>query len=130
MLASGFVARTYLLGWAAGWQRIYWYSWNAGGTTLTEENGGYKICEGAYNAVHDWTVGNRFVAIDRHKDGTWIVSLRSPADKPSWVLWNESVRGHVSIPTAWRATTATDLAGARTPVAGETDISPLPILLQ
>lgn len=129
-LTAAYVARTYLLGWAAGWQRMYWYSWDAGGTTLTEQDGSYKVCEGAYNQIHDWTVGRRLARLNRHSDGTWIAELIATNGSHSWILWNESVRGRVSVPPAWHVTGSTDLAGLRTPLKGPAEISQLPILLQ
>lgn len=129
-LTTGFVARTYLLGWAAGWQRIYWYAWNVNGMGLTEANGSYKISEGAYNHIHDWLVGQRLISLDRHKDGSWIAALSGPGGHRSWIVWNESVHGQVSVPAAWHTTSSTDLLGLRTPIHGQAEISPLPVLLQ
>ena len=73
--ASAFVARTYVLNWAAGVQRVYWYSWDNKVMGLTEADGKtVKKPAQAYAEVRNWLLGARMTSCGPSGDGTWLVS--------------------------------------------------------
>lgn len=57
-LQAAFVARYYLLGWNAGFKRLYWYSYDSLFGTLWTSGGGLTKAGVAYGQIYGWMVGS------------------------------------------------------------------------
>ena len=60
-LCAAYLARTYILAWAAGVQRTYWYAWDSGPPLEMVEHDfrTLKPAGQAYGVIHSWLVGAR-----------------------------------------------------------------------
>jgi hypothetical protein len=98
-----FLARTYILGWAAGLDRIYWYAWRDGYMGMTEYNGDPKAPAIAYETVQRWLVGAQLVSCDRDKDGTWLCPIKRADGSSGVISWTEASSAQLAIDPAWGA---------------------------
>jgi len=132
-LAAAYLARAYILNWAAGVQRLYWYAWDNhtwASLQLTAADSQTLTPAGrAYGAVQQWLVGAQMRSCDEDPGHTWICAL-ARNDVPEWIVWNTDGEVPFSVPAGWRATSATPLLGASHPLAGTTlEINQVPQLL-
>jgi hypothetical protein len=72
--AAAFLARSYIVTWAAGVQRFYWYAWDNWSLAIVT----YKEAErqvtpvgNAYNVIQRWLVGATMVSCAESPDHTW-----------------------------------------------------------
>lgn len=130
-LAAAYVARTYILGWAAGLDRIFWYCWRHGYMGLTEFNGGPKAPSIAYANVEKWLVGSEIVSCDRNDSGSWICQLNSSNGKADFIAWTESNSAQLDIQPSWQIHGSKSLDGRDHDLGSQTSvtISGSPILL-
>jgi hypothetical protein len=131
---AAYVARTYLLNWAYGIARYYYYTWDnqwnrfqfvqADGLTLTPAGI-------AYREVAQWMTGNVMESLSSDVNGTYIATLRDATGKKLRVLWNPRQSVQFAIPTSWGVTQQRNLAGAVVDLTGKTSVAigPSPILL-
>jgi len=131
--ASAYVARAYILNWAAGVSRFYWYAWDNKLTGLTEANGVTpKRPAYAYAEVENWLVGAQMTscAVDDRK--IWIAHLTREKGYEGWILWDPNGQTVFRIPTAWAVRRLRDLEGNQRILAAaeEVQIGPSPVLLE
>jgi len=130
-MAAAYVARTYILGWAAGLDRIFWYCWRHGYMGLTQFNGDAKAPAIAYATVERWLVGAQLVSCDRNDAGGWLCQLR-PADGGSgFIAWTEGKTAQLDIVPNWQIRSYKTLDGREHDLGNPTSItiSDSPILL-
>jgi hypothetical protein len=130
--ASAYVARSYLLNWAMGISRFYFYSWDSEVGGLTEADGRtLKTPATAYAETENWLVGARMVSCLFDQQGTWSCELSRPAYR-AWVVWNPARTITFNIPRGWPVKERRDLSGKRLPLSPTSVISigPTPILLE
>lgn len=148
--AVPFIARHYLLGWAAGLDRSYYYAWDqrrgqnpdtgvwywpvAGGRESTEGNFNFAITAAgtAYAQVSKWLAGASLYSINKNIDGagTWVMTLKR-GTAASQVVWNPAWTATgpaVSYTPASALSRRSDLAGATTTVVGASAITASPVL--
>jgi len=100
--ASGYIARSYLLSWASGIERFYWYSWDGEEIGLTEADGKHiKSVARAYAEVFDWLVGSRIINCSSDMNGTWICLLLRNDGRSAWIVWNPQTVFTFDIPKSW-----------------------------
>jgi len=133
--APGWAARAYILSWAAGVQRFYWYAWDDdGGDSIpfTEENESTAtISAHAYAEIQKWLIGSRMDSCERDGDATWVCKLTRESSDSAWILWNEDRNTKFDVPKAWQIQTCTKLSGERTPCSGNSlDIGELPVMVE
>jgi hypothetical protein len=113
--AAAFVARSYVLNWALGISRFYWYAWdNTNWVTLrltkndcaTLTSAGYS-----YGEISRWLLGNRIVSCSQNSQGAWIAQIVRSDTQTAWILWHPTDSVAFSIPDAWHVTKMRDLAG-------------------
>jgi len=131
--ASAYVARAYILNWAGGVGRFYWYAWDNKLMGLTEADGVTpKRPAYAYAEVEKWLVGARMTscAVDDH--GIWIAHLTREKGYEGTILWHASGDTVFHLPVDWAVGRSRDLAGSQHTVAPAQDveIGPSPILLE
>jgi len=146
-LQSSFIARYYMMLWASGVQRAYWYAWDnlfygslwfpASGTGCTTPwNGGY-ICDAgvAYQQVHDWMVGATLTGCSVNGT-TWTCTLSRSGGYHAAMVWDTSQTCSSGIcgTSAYSADPQylhyRDLQGSVFPVDGAVPAGIKPILLE
>jgi hypothetical protein len=119
-VASGLVARSYLLQWAWGVDNFTWYCWDdAIGSPLSESDYITPTPAGiAYEQVAAWLDGASMLNISQASNGTWTITLRAGDGSLEYAVWN--VNGSISfaIPAGWTVGSADDLTGGSTAVSG------------
>jgi hypothetical protein len=131
-LAAGYLARAYLLSWAAGVERFYWYAWDNDSlaiVTYRENQRTITPAGNAYKVMEDWLIGARMDSCAESADHTWTCQLIR-SGKKQWIVWNSQTSIKFSVPTAWHASNSTPLLGnAKSFTGSSIDIGPVPQLL-
>jgi len=131
--ASAYLLRTYVLSWAAGVARLYWYAWDSAMMGLVEADGKTpKATALAYGVVQDWLVGARMLSCAKDPDGTWIAELARPEKGRAWIVWNPGRTSNFVPPKGWNIRATRDLSGAMLSIrAGQAVVvDSMPVLLE
>lgn len=138
-LGAAYVARSYLLNWAAGVARFQYYAWDqvdAGiHLSLPPTFDAPTPAAVAYGEVSRWMVRARMTGLSQDPQGVWIAAFVRPDSSRAWAVWHP---GHTAaqpltfaIPPEWDAQWRRDLAGGITPISGgTTPVERRPILLE
>ncbi|MCT7972271.1 GH39 family glycosyl hydrolase [Laspinema olomoucense] len=133
--AAAYVARSYVLNWAAGVERLYWFAWDSTSGVqihLTRSDHETLTPAGvAYAEVQKWLVGAQMRSCEAQWDQTWICSLERDRRYRGWIVWNPQKELMLSVPEDWEIEGVRDLTGDRH--TGSIDlvkIGPTPILLE
>jgi hypothetical protein len=130
--AAGYMMRTYLLNWLLGVQRCYWYAWdnhNWSTLDLTSRSSNKITNAGtAYGVLHSWMVGSILRSCERERSGIWICQLdrSSSSDR---VIWSESGRQSITIPSSWHVRTTTLWTGQSQSPTTSLNVGAAPTLL-
>lgn len=126
--ALAYVARSYILNWASGVSRFYWYSWDSEVGGLTEADGQtWKPSATAYTQIENWLVGWRMDSCAVDARGTWLCAMSRARDRAR-IAWNPSRTFEMDIPEAWSATQVDRLSGGRMPLENSTfTVGPSPV---
>ncbi|MGC2333803.1 MAG: glycosyl hydrolase [Candidatus Acidiferrales bacterium] len=132
-LAAGYLARAYILNWAAGVQRLYWYAWDNHTFDVTQttrqDNQTLTPAGRAYGIIQKWLVGARMDACNEGSDHTWTCRLTRNGT-PEWIIWNTGGTTPFSIPRSWNAGSVTPLLEQPHAVASPNfEVGPVPELL-
>jgi hypothetical protein len=132
-LAGAYLARAYLVNWAAGVERLYWYSWdNHGWVTLetTEKDSRtLKAAGAAYAQIFHWLEGAIMRSCVMDSQQTWTCELERGAES-QWIVWNAAGSRKFPLPETWRAKNITTLLGQNRPLTDSTlEIGPVPVLV-
>jgi hypothetical protein len=132
-LAAAYLARVYILSWASGVERLFWYAWdNHTGISLettTQDNRTPKPAGLAYGIIQQWLSGAKMDWCERAGDDTWSCQLDRNGT-PQWIVWNQSKATAFKVPPSWHVIGATQLIGQFQPLRGATiGITPTPQLL-
>jgi hypothetical protein len=113
-LAAAYVVRTYVLNWAGGVQRLYWYAWdNHNWVTiqLTEASSKTLTPAGrAYQTAEEWLVGATLKQCDEDQSHTWICELDREG-APERLVWNTDHTPEFAVPADWHARYTTSIEG-------------------
>lgn len=130
--ASAYIARAYVVAWAFGVSRFYWYAWDNGLMGLTEADGATpKRPAQAYSEIEKWLVGARMVMCDRYS-GIWNCRLQRDGGYSGWIVWSTNGEKQFSIQPSWGVQRMRDLDGNARNLSGAKNvgIGPKPILLE
>lgn len=132
--SAAYVARAYILNWAAGVSRFYWYAWDdhhGAKIQMTEQDNATLAPAGeAFAAVQKWLLGAVMNRCASSEDGTWICTLHRDK-RISHIAWNSKGDKSFAIPASWRARHVIGLCGRERVVhAGRVEIGSVPIRLQ
>jgi hypothetical protein len=130
-LCAAYLARTYILAWAAGVQRVYWYAWDGGPPLEMVEHDfrTLKPAGKAYGVLHGWLVGARLNNCRQDADSTWTCELNR-SGTPQWIVWNAAGVKTFSVPGQWHAKRSTPLLEDGQAVSGgAVDVGPVPVLI-
>ena len=112
--AMAYVARTYLMNWAAGVQRFYWYAWDnqdAVALHLTEPDGKTPTpAAESYAQLQTWLVGAQMKQCGSKTNGNWICQF-SRQKQRFWIVWNPEREMTFAIPQDWNIQTIQALSG-------------------
>ncbi len=128
-VAAAYVARAFLLSWAAGVSRFYWYAWDNHGWVslqMTDATGKPEAPATAYSEITHWLTGRRVEDCKSDFSDNWICSL-SGAGAHEWIVWNARRSAGFSVPKDWKVSEVRDLAGHERKLAGpsiEIGVSP------
>lgn len=139
--ASAYIARSYILSWAAGVERLYWYAWGHRSMGLTEYDARTpKPVATAYAEVEKWLVGAQMTSCESDKENTWVCQLKRHAYGSdsvlraylAWIVWNPDQSFSFNLPQIWRVQQVRDLSGTtrRLPQVNQVEVSPSPLLLE
>jgi polysaccharide biosynthesis protein PslG len=132
-----FVAQYYLLGWANGLKRMYWYAWNDGtdGKLWDSETGDLPAAK-AYAEVYKWMVGS-FLSKCYKEGSRYTCELTRPDGFRSLAIWDtaKGCQNGSCTTTALRVDPAyvnyLDLAGGKNKIQNSTvPVGLKPILLE
>jgi Glycosyl hydrolases family 39 len=131
-VAAGFLARAYILAWAAGVQRFYWYAWDnrsLGIVTYREAEHKVTPAGNAYKVMQQWLVGAKMDNCVESADHSWTCQLNRSGRK-EWIVWNSQGNRKFDVPAAWHVKSITPLLQDRRFLDGSSiDIGPSPMLL-
>jgi hypothetical protein len=129
-LAAGFLARAFILSWAAGIQRFYWYAWDNQYTaimTYNESTRSVTPAGHAYGVLQQWLVGAKMDSCTSTPDHTWTCELKRTGKK-EWIVWNTQGSRTFDVPRSWTVTSATLLLHDSQPFkGGSVGIGPVPM---
>jgi hypothetical protein len=128
--AAGVLARAYILGWASGVQRFYWYAWDNFHVTVrtTKEDHTDMPAGYAYKVIREWLEGARMIRCGDN-NGVWICELEHNGRKER-IVWNPLAESKFDVPPEWHVKFVTPLLHDTHPVNGpKIDIGPAPVLL-
>jgi hypothetical protein len=132
-LAAAYLARAYLVNWAAGIERLYWYSWDNHGwvslETTEKDNRTLKPAGNAYSEIFRWLAGARLLGCAPDQEQTWTCALERNGD-PQWIVWNASGTRKFVPPHSWRAKNVSPLLRESYPLTNSVlDVGPAPVLV-
>ena len=109
--ASAWVARTFILGWALGMERVFWYSWDHLNMGLVEPGTHeLKPAGKAYQKTIDWLVGSTMTYCQNDCDPQWVCELRR-GERKAWLVWRSAGKASVTLPPSWKAREVESLLG-------------------
>ncbi len=139
-IGVAYVARSYLLNWARGVDRFYYYAWDqfpAGIELSSPPNFDVPTAAGvAYHQSTRWLVGSRMSGLTVDPQGTWIVELLHANGTTGRVVWNpaRSAANPLSfpVPLGWNVRWRRNLAGVVDPLppGASIPIDGRPVLLE
>jgi hypothetical protein len=92
--AQNLLARAYIMNWASGVQRFYFYGWDnhcmAVQPTLAD-NVTRTPTGDAYAQIVQWLNGKRMTNLTIDSHGTYVVTIADAADALSYIVWNPTV---------------------------------------
>lgn len=133
-LAAAWVARTYILGWALGTERVFWYSWDHENMGLIEPTSKtLKPAGKAYMTVMNWLVGSTMSYCQNDKNPLWVCEITRSGNRKAWIVWREVGSESEPPPIAWHATIYRMLNGESKSVDSPNSLIPIgeqPLLIQ
>jgi len=129
--AAAYVIRTYVLAWAAGVQRLFWYDWDSAAMGLSEQGKAAKPAATAYGEVYNWLVGSVMNTCDSDRSGTWVCQLGREGNYSGYIVWNAQGPRDFPIPKGWNIINERDASGkSRSMTASHLQIGLSPVLLE
>lgn len=127
--AGDFVARTYLLSWAAGIGSYCFYSWDNRTMGLVESDGSYKIAANAYGEITRWLTGTVMKSCAMDGNGTWTAMIERDK-KTALIIWNPDAETLFTIPPG-DFKQAKDIFGKELTITdSKIIVGPTPILIE
>jgi GH35 family endo-1,4-beta-xylanase len=133
-LAAAYVARSFIINWAAGIQRLYWYMWDNRNwvtiETTAADNKTVLPAGQAYGTIQKWLAGASMDSCNQSAGQIWTCELHR-ANQSQWIVWTAGkVEETFPVPGSWHAQSATSLvAQPYTIKESSIHISQVPMLL-
>jgi hypothetical protein len=130
--ASAYVARAYLISWAAGVKRLYWYAWGHRSMGFTDYDGKTpKPVAGSFNEIQKWLVGATLTSCKFDDKDIWVCELERNQNRISRIIWSTNGNIPFVIPDSWNVKQSKTLDGKTyKPPFLEIQLNSSPILLE
>jgi Glycosyl hydrolases family 39 len=113
-MGAAYLARAFLLNWAAGVERFYWYAWDnhdwVSLQTTERDSQTLTPTARAYEVIAKWLVGARLDGCHEDADHIWVCELHRDG-VAQWIVWNPRGPRDFGVPEMWRVKTVTPLLG-------------------
>lgn len=117
--ASAYVARSLILSWAAGVNRLYWYAWDNKAMGLSEDDGKIlKPAAHAYSQTYRWLRNGTLDFCRSSSRGVWACQLTGHGGERAWLVWSTGGVARWMPPTDWRPEEREELDGRLTRIIG------------
>lgn len=124
-----FAARSLILQWLAGVDRLYWYGWDySPWGTLWDSSNGIHPAGVAVGQIHNWLVGATLSGCSVSSDNTWVCSLTRPGGYVAEIVWNPSLTK--SFTFASQFPQLRTISGATNSISGAVMIGPSPVMAE
>lgn len=123
--AAAWVSRVFILGWALGMERVFWYSWDHSNMGLVEPTTKeLKPAGVAYKTTYEWLVGSTMTYCRNDGDPQWVCELKR-GGRTAWLVWRTSGNVQTKMPPAWNAKEFETLSGG----VGKLETTTQPIMI-
>jgi hypothetical protein len=124
-LAAAYLARAYVLNWAAGVSRFFWYAWDNHSwvsiQTTESDNRTVTPAGRTFGTIQRWLADAELNNCEENADHVWVCKL-TRRGVPFWILWNTTgtteERRTLLFPQAWNDKSFTPLLGEARPLSG------------
>jgi len=136
-LAAAYLARAFILNWAAGVSRFYWYAWDNHSwvslQTTESDNRTVTPAGRAFGAIQKWLAGAELNYCEENPDHVWTCKL-TRRGVPSWIQWNTTgtpaEKRTLLFPFEWNDKSFIPLLGEAQPLSGPViEVSQMPELV-
>ncbi|GLH76753.1 hypothetical protein SSBR45G_16610 [Bradyrhizobium sp. SSBR45G] len=128
---AAYLARSYLMKWAVGVDRSYWYEIDGGGSDfgrLWDSASGLLASGVAFRTVRQWLDGARVQTLSRLGRSLWRLELTLPDGRSGQVVW--SAAGSSTYQAGRNYRRRQDLDGRKSVIVdGRLEVGPRPVLL-
>jgi hypothetical protein len=115
---ASYVARAYVLAWASGASRFYWYAWDDHdwvSLQLTNADGSLRPSAQALAVVRGWILNSDLKPCSSDSAAVWTCDVIQ-GSRTSHIVWSPSGNATLAIPQSWKSTMTVDLTGQSSPV--------------
>jgi hypothetical protein len=131
---ASWLARAYILNWASGVDRFYWFAWeNHHGTQIElvgKDNAALTPAGEALATIQKWMTGAVLMRCSGAESGLWTCDL-TRSNRNAHILWSAKGDTQVSVPAEWSAEEVNLLDGGRRAIQGSPiSIGIEPVLIQ
>ena len=98
---TGYLARAYLLAWAAGIERFYWYAYDNYLMSLPltlPDRRTLNPAGRAYATLQSWLINSRLKSCVRDAGFSWTCVLARPDGSTAWITWTSAKPGTRAVP--------------------------------
>jgi hypothetical protein len=132
-LAAAYVIREFVVNWAAGVQRLYWYAWDNHGwvslETTQRDNTTLTVAGDAYAVAFRWLIGSRMQSCSEDNEQTWTCEIERDRHR-QWMVWNVTGARLFHVPGEWHAQSIELVSGSREPLRNDAlEIGQTPVLV-
>jgi hypothetical protein len=133
-VAAAFVARAYILNWAAGVDRFYWYAWDDHHGTQIEltrlDNATLTPSGKGYITVQEWLTGATLKRCAPSSGQSWSCDM-DKSGATAHLVWSTEGQVTFSVPNEWQTKEITKLTGEHRSLRGNTvQVGIQPVLIQ
>lgn len=131
---AAWLARAYILNWASGVSRFYWYAWeNHRGTQIElvgPDNATLTRAGIAFATIQKWMTGAVLTGCSSTRNSLWTCTFERE-NRVSHVMWSAAKPTTVQVPAAWQASEVDSLNGSKIAVQGRSiQLDAQPVLIQ
>lgn len=125
------LVRAYVLAWALGLKRFYWFAWDEQHYALADDRGRTdKPVTRAYRALVHRLVGATMLSCTRSQSGIWVVHMKHRNGHSVRIVWDDTGSESFAIPKAWKIKRIDDINGASRHVLKGIEASSTPLFLE
>ncbi len=131
---AAWLARAFILNWASGVSRFYWYAWEIHHGNRIElvgpDNATLTPAGTAFVTIQTWMTGSVLTGCSVNENGVWTCGLER-GNRSSHILWNARGETDTPIPAAWQASEVDSLNGSKSAMQGRSiQVGAEPVLIQ